>query len=373
MENKCLSGGFYPSGVNPIIHGRFRERSKARKGTLNGTYTKDLTKALVWAMDELDGKLEKVELVDQEARLLLTHTTNNVKTHIFRKNERTDLTQLGINKLPIELLNRVKHCAIDHFPKERNKLSCLTNYAMDLWVEVQDDFVKLVKTVKKPNTSFISDEKGQVNLVDNASLFEAVEYLTSTVYELKSDIKEIKKSTVQSTLNIIPKAVRKVKNVVNSTGKSVNRDVKLVKAVSVLENVMKWNEYGFTVRDYEKSLVKLTGQGDPRTVSSDLAMLESDNRVKKMRNSAHGTATYQFVDNNQYHKYNTDLAKTKFFKAFHSHFKDVDALKLDELNNLIFEKYGLFDAKSQNKYLRWLIADGCVKRHEVNPKLLFIE
>ena len=102
-------------------------------------------------------------------------------------------------------------------------------------------------------------------------------------------------------------------------------------------------------------------------------MLEADNRVKKMRNNAHGTVAYQFVENNQYHQYNTELAKTKFLEGFKEAFQDMDALTVDELNTFIFSKYELFDAKSQHKRLSWLVADGLVRRHEVNPKLLFIQ
>ena len=373
MEIKCLSGGFYPSGVNPIIHGRFRERSKAKNGTLNGTYTKNLTKALVLAMDVLDGKLERVELVDQEARLLLTHTTNNVETQIFRKNERTDLTQLGINKLPIELLNRAKHCAIDHFPNERNKISCLTNYAMDLWVEVENGFVKLVETVKKPVKSFINDNKGQVTSLNANMVFEALDTLNLKIDSLKQHMERTVKDTVQSTLNIIPKVTDKAKNTVMGTVRSHKREDKFKKAEKILDNLMKWNEHGFTIKDYHNSLGKLEKQGDPRTARTDLEMLKADNRVKKVRDGVHGMATYEFVENNVYHKFNSDLAKTKFFDDFKIEFHDVDALNLDELNELIFDKYELFDARSQKKRVEWLIVDGYVKRHPVNSRLLLKE
>ena len=120
-------------------------------------------------------------------------------------------------------------------------------------------------------------------------------------------------------------------------------------------------------------MVKLTGQGDPRTVRSDLDMLVADNRIKKIRSNANGTVTYQFVENNQYHKYNSELACEKFLEGFKEAFKDVNAFTVDELNSFIFKRDGLYDAQSQYKRLNWLIEDGCVKRHEVNPRLLLIQ
>ena len=58
-------------------------------------------------------------MVDHEAAVATnTHTkevTIDDKTHIFRKNERTDLTRVSINNLPIELLNRIKHFVIDNY------------------------------------------------------------------------------------------------------------------------------------------------------------------------------------------------------------------------------------------------------------------
>ena len=61
-------------------------------------------------------------------------------------------------------------------------------------------------------------------------------------------------------------------------------------SLKTLENIMRYKEFDFTEKDYHRSLVRLTGQGDMRTVRSDLAMLEADNRIKKMRNNTHGTA-----------------------------------------------------------------------------------
>jgi len=74
--------------------------------------------------------------------------------------------------------------------------------------------------------------------------------------------------------------------------KTFKRVDKFEKALSTLENVMKFREFGFTDRDYHKCLVKRVGQGDMRTVRSDLVMLDADNRVKKLRNNAHGTSQY---------------------------------------------------------------------------------
>ena len=67
------------------------------------------------------------------------------------------------------------------------------------------------------------------------------------------------------------------------------------------------------------------------------------------------------------------MAKTRLFDDFKEKFSDQDAFKLVDLNDFIFEKYELFDAESQNKRLNWLLAEGYVKRHDVNPRLLIIQ
>ena len=373
MENKCLIGYFCPSDLDPTIHGVFREVTKAENGTLNGTYTKEAIKALEWAMDELDGKLERVELVDPEVQLLLTHTINDDKPNIFRKNERTDLTEFVINKVPIEFLNQVKQSAIDHFPNERNKLSCLTNYGMDLYVKVKKGFVKLVETQKKLVRSFISDEGGQVSSIDGNSILGVFEFLTSKVIELQNDIKDIKESTVQSASNISSKVVGKARKLRDGKGKSVKAEAKLDKAERILNNLKKRYEHRFTNEDYEEPLSKFTKQGDERTVRSDLKVLEAAGLIKKVRSSANGEETYEFTENNQYHLYNNDLAKNRFFDDVKEKFFMDDEFRVKDLNDFIFEKYEFFDDESQNKRLKWLISEGLVTRHPVNPHILKVQ
>ena len=373
MKNKCLAMGLYPASVDPITHKTFRGTCFTKNGTLNGAYTRELTMALEWVINVFEGKLEVVDIVDHEARLLLTHTLKDEKTYIFRKNERTDLTELAIHNVNISLLKRIKHILIDHYATKYGSLSSLVNQAMDLYVKVKNRFVKLVETGNKPLKSFISDEEGQFSSVEGNSILRVFESLTSRVIELQNDIKEIKESTVQSTSNISSKVGRKVKNVVNGNGKSGKVKAKLDKSERILNNLKKRYEHRFTNKEYGEPLAKLTGQGDNRTVRSDLETLEGAGLIKKVRSSANGVKTYEFTENTEYYKYNSDLGKTKFFDDFKEKFSDQDALTMDDLNKFILEKYELFDAQSQNKRLRWLLAEGLVRRHEVNPKLLFIQ
>ena len=188
MGSKCLAMGLYPASVDPNTHGTFRERCYAKNGTLNGAYTRELPIALEWVIDVLEGKLEIKELVDTEASLLLTHTIKNEKTHIMRKNQRTDLTGLAINNVNIELSNRVKHCLIDNHGTKYGKLSYLMNQAMKLYDKVEKGFVELVETHKKPDTSFIGDEKGHINSIDNNIILEAIEALNLKVDNLKQNM-----------------------------------------------------------------------------------------------------------------------------------------------------------------------------------------
>ena len=373
MRIECNESGLHPENIIPELHLELKRVVYNKYGTTNGIFNKIVIKGMEYVVGLHKGDYEKVELVDHRASLSLTHTENTHKTLVFRKNQRIDLTRISIHKIPKKLYDTIINFAEEKYGTKYGVISYIVNQAIELMTKVERNFVELVETTNKPNNSFIGDEEGRVALLDSNSLLKAVEYLTSTVYELKNDIKKSKKSTIQSTLNIIPRAVGKVKSVVSGTVKSARRDDKYKKAERILENVMKWNEHGFTIKEYHKSLGKLEKQGDPRTARSDLDMLKADNRINKIRNSAHGTETYEFIENNQYYKYNTDFAKTKFFEAVKTHFHDVDEFRLDELNELIFSKYGLFDAKSQNRYLKWLIVDGYVKRHPVNPRLLLRE
>ena len=373
MENKQLIGSLCPSGVDPIIHGVFREVTKAENNTLNGTYSKEAIQALVWAMDELEGKLEQVELVDHEAQLLLTHTINDGKPHILRKNERTDLTEFVINNLPIEFLNKVKHCAIDHFPNERNKLSCLADYGMDLYVKVKKGFIKLVETGTKPVKSFISDEDGQISSIDNNIILEAIDGLNMKVENLKKHIVGIVEDTLQSASNVSSKVRSKVNKGSNSKGKSGKAKAKADKAERILNNLKRRYEHRFTNKQYREPLAKLTKQGDDRTVRSDLKMLEAAGLIRKVRSGAHGEETYKFLNNDLYHLYNNDSGKTRFFDDVKEKFFMDDEFRVVDLNEFIFEKYELFDDESQNKRLDWLIDDGLVKRHPVNPRILEIQ
>ena len=99
-------------------------------------------------------------------------------------------------------------------------------------------------------------------------------------------------STVQSTLKLFNKPITNVKKIVKGTVKSFKREDKFEKFLNTLSNIMKFKEFEFTEKDYHSRLVRLTGQGDMRTVHSDLEMLERDNQIKKVRNKSGGTKTY---------------------------------------------------------------------------------
>jgi Fe2+ or Zn2+ uptake regulation protein len=371
--NKEYKGSLSTGNLDPIVHGRFRGGCYEKNGTLNGAYTRELISVVKKLILVKNGELEIVELVDPEALSLLTHTKNIDNNRIMRKNEKTQLNRASIERIDETDCNMIKSFLINIYGTLYGKISPLLNEAMDLWVKLYRKRVKLVKTNKKPVNPFISDEKGQITLGDNNSLFKAVEYIINSIYALESDIKEIKKSTVQSTLNIPSKAVFKTMDVVVGTVKSHKREAKLDKAKKILKNLMKWNEHGFTVKEYHKSLSKLEKQGDPRTARSDLKMLEANGDIKKARSHSNGDLAYLFTNNDQYHKFNSELAKTKFIAAVKEHFFKDDAFTVNDLNTFIEEKYGLFDARSQNRYLKWLIADGLIRRHPVNSRLLLKE
>ena len=190
---------------------------------------------------------------------------------------------------------------------------------------------------------------------------------------MQNDIKEIKEYTVQSASNVSSKVGSKAKKVRNGNGKSGKAKAKLDKAERILNNLKKRYEHRFTNKEYREPLAKLTGQGDHRTVRSDLKTLEGAGLIRKVRSGAHGVETYEFTDNDLYHLYNNDSGKTRFFDDVKEKFFMDDAFTVDDLNEFIFEKYELFDDESQNKRLKWLIDEGLVKRHPVNPQILEIQ
>lgn len=373
MKIEYSESGFHPENIIPERHLELKRVIYNKYGTTNGIFNKVLLKGMEWIIGLQKGDYERVELVDPEARLLLTHTEKPHKTLIFRKNQRKDLTRISIHNIPKKLYDTTMAFAEEEYGTKYGVISYIMNQSIELMIEVVNGFVKLVETVKKPVKSFINDNKGQVTSLNANMVFEALDTLNLKIDSLKQHMERTFKDTVQSTLNIIPKVADKAKNTVMGTVRSHKREDKFKKAEKILDNLMKWNEYGFTIKDYHNSLGKLKKQGDPRTAHTDLEMLEADNRVKKVRDGAHGMATYEFVENNVYHKFNSDLAKTKFFDDFKIEFHDVDSLNLDELNELIFDKYELFDARSQKKRVEWLIVDGYVKRHPVNSRILLKE
>ena len=96
--------------------------------------------------------------------------------------------------------------------------------------------------------------------------------------------------------------------------------------------------------------------------------LEAAGLIKKVRSSANGEETYEFTENDLYHLYNNDLGKNRFFDDVKEKFFMDDEFRVKDLNEFIFEKYELFDDESQNKRLKWLISEGLVTRHPVNPQ-----
>lgn len=373
MESKCFNCGLYPEGVDVDVHGEFRNLFHSKYGTIHGLYVNELVRVVESVIKVHSKELEIVELVDCTTVSLLAHNRSPQDPHFFRKNAKTDLKRVSINRIPKNIYNKIMGFIESNYGTRYGSVSYLVNQAMELYIKMEKGYVKLFERFKSPKNSFIDDTQGQINLNTIQMLSDTVKTLNLKIDNLESVIDEKVKVTVQSTLNLVNKPVVRMSNSVKNTVKSFRREDKFEKSLKILENIMKYKEFNFTEKDYHKSLVKLTGQGDMRTVRSDLEMLELDNRVKKMRNNSNGTKTYQFTSNNQYHRYNTELAKERFLKGFKEAFQDINALTVYDLNGFIFKKYGLHDVQSQYKCLKWLLMEGCVERHEANPKLLLMK
>ena len=373
MKIEYSESGFFPENINPKGQLELKELIHKNYGTTHRILGLKVLEGMEKIIKLQRGALEEVELVDQEAGSLLTHIRNPDKTLIFRKNQRRDLTRISIHNIPKKLYNTIINYLNEHYGTKYGSLSDLMNQAIELMIKVENGFIELVETDNKSIRSFISDDEGQISSVDGNSILGVFEFLTSRVIELQNDIKDIKESTVQSASNISSKVVGKVKKISDGKGKSGKAKAKLDKAERILNNLKRRYEHRFTNREYGEPLAKLEKQGDDRTVRSDLKTLKAAGLIKKVRSSANGEETYEFTENTEYYKYNSDLGKTRFFDDFKEKFSDQDAFKLDDLNKFIFEKYELFDDESQNKRLRWLLDEGCVRRHDVNPRLLIIQ
>jgi hypothetical protein len=373
MKNEYVGCGLYPENIDVDKHGAFRNICYVKKGTISGIYINELVRSVENVIKVYNGELEIVELVDTDAASILTHNKTPYKPHNLRENAKTDLKRVSINRIPKNTYNKIMQFIEDNYGTKYGVISDIVNQAMELYIKQEKGFVKLVKTPKRNINNFIYDNKGQINSFDINNLVEAIKTLNIKMHNLENGIEEKVKYTVQSTFDLLPKSINKTKKLAKKTFKSFRRVDKFEKALNTLENVMKFKEFGFTDKDYHKCLVKLTGQGDMRTVRSDLAMLEADNRVKKLRNTAHGTSKYEFIINDQYHRYNTELARKRFIEGFKEAFQNLNALTVVELNDFIFDMDGLHDTQSQYKRLKWLIAEGYVERHEANPRLLFIQ
>ena len=343
MKIEYSESGFHPENVNPKSQLELKELIHKNYGTTHCIFSRKVLEGVEYVVGLQKGELEEVELVDPEAASLLTHIQKPQqsldKTLIFRKNQREDLTRVSIHNVPKKLYNTIVNFAVDYYGTKYGVISHLVNEAIKLMIKVENGFVELVETQNKSDKSFISDNRGQINLIDSNNILRAFKYLKSTVYELKNDIKEIKEYNIQSTFNIVPKSVDKARKVINGTVKSAKYKAKLDKADMVLDNVKRWNEHTFTVKFYVNSLVNLTGQGDPRTPRSDLKVLEAAGRIRKVRSSAHGITAYEFVENTEYYKYNSDLAKTRFFDDVKEKFFMDNEFTVEDLNEFIFEKY----------------------------------
>ena len=95
MENKHLTGGCYASAVNTNTINKFLERYYKKNGTTYGAYTKELPEIVEKHLDVLEGKLEVVEIMDQQASALFAHIKKDSETHFstdethfFRKNRK---------------------------------------------------------------------------------------------------------------------------------------------------------------------------------------------------------------------------------------------------------------------------------------------
>ena len=380
MINNRYKSSLSVDGLDEILHNRFREGYFDENNTLNGVNSKELILAAKRLVQVDTGELEKVELVDPKAALLLTHTNNTDNNRIIgdcnrimRRNEKQQLRRVSVDRGDYEDVNIIKSHIITKYGTLRRNLAIFLNKAMKMHLRVKNGFIKLVETKKEVDTSFISGDGGQISFIKDNTVVKMFTSLVSKVSSLENEIKELKESSVKSVKDVSSKVRSKVNKGPNSKGKSGKAKAKLDKAERILNNLKKRYKHRFTNKQYREPLAKLTKQGDDRTVRSDLETLEGAGLIRKVRSGAHGEETYKFTNNDLYPLYNNDLGKNRFFDDVKEKFFMDDAFTLVDLNDFIFEKYELFDDESQNKRLKWLTSEGLVTRHPVNPDILLIQ
>jgi hypothetical protein len=202
MKNEYVGCGLYPENVDVDKHGAFRNICYLKKGTISGIYINELVRSVENVIKVYNGELKIVELVDRDAVSILAHSESPYDPHFFRENAKTDLKRVSINKIPKNTYDKIIRFIEDNYGTKYGVISDIVNQAMELYINQEKGFVKLVKISKKSISNFLDDNKGQVNSFDINILFESIKLLNLKMENMEQFIEEEIKPTIQTKLDI---------------------------------------------------------------------------------------------------------------------------------------------------------------------------
>lgn len=341
-ESMCLS----IVGIQPRIHKQYRQAYLENKEDLWGLYAEKLPLDLALLDEVLNGRivLEGDTDLGDYGGVPLQHPqeTTDTKIPAYVEGTRQDLTRLNIRNLPLNVIKNIRTHIVKLHGSYYGHMGRVVTMAMELGLKMSKGTVRIAQESRTYTERLIRTGG------DNPVLIMYSELKKEFI-----DFKNYIKSLGLPKLN--PKRTKKV-------NKSTN---KLNKAVSILDELKKFKETSFTEQDYKTVLIKVLGQGDNRTVKSDLELLKNAELIRTERKTGlNGIIRYYFVENKLYNEYQGEAANRNFIVKAREMLKDRMQVTRDELEQFISDITGLSDSDSVLDRLDTLELIGLIEQIE---------
>lgn len=106
-----------------------------KNGTINGIYIIELIRSVENVIEVHKGKLGIVELMDHNTVSLLTHNRTPQYPRCFRKNVKTDLKRVSINKIPKKTYDKIMEFIRANYGTKYGTISYMMNQAMERYIK----------------------------------------------------------------------------------------------------------------------------------------------------------------------------------------------------------------------------------------------
>lgn len=334
-------------GVNSFIHKAYRNAYWDDKGKLNGIYTKELPKDIHFLNEVFLGNIELEGDVDLGnyggIPLRPSQELDCENNHVFRKDERQDLTRICVRNVDENVTKAFKHLIIDKYGRLYGNMGHVLSMAMELKLKMRKGVLKVAKKCRTYAEHVLGD-----HIV--SPLHEAILEMTREVQKVRKENQSLKEM-FQKLMGMIPGR--------NKTRKRSKPNNKLSKAIIVLNELKKCNESSFAGSDYKEALGKCFGQADKRTVNSDLQALKNANLIFECRKAGlFGKIQYCFRENELYAVYNSPAAMGHVIEEIKMGFQGREQVTRNEVLGFIEHVSGLWDVKSLEARLNTLILGG---------------